>query len=53
MISVRPAGRLSVCGENFNVAIISDTIDMTNVKLCMMVALIELYPFIPVSVTFK
>ena len=52
MISVRPASQLSVCSKKFNIAIFSDTIDMINVKLCMMVVLIDhLYPFIPLSVT--
>ena len=51
MTSDRPAGRLSVCGTNFNVAIFSDTINMRNVKLCMLVVLIELNPFIQLSVT--
>ena len=50
-ISVRPAGRLYVCDKNFNVAIFLDTIYITNAKLCMIVLLIELYPFIPLSVT--
>ena len=48
---VRLVGSLSVCGKNFNVAIFSVTIHMINVKLCMMVVLMELYPFIPLSVT--
>ena len=43
--------RLSVCGKTFNVAIFSDTINMINVKFCMMVVLIELCPFIPLSLT--
>ena len=51
MISVRPAGRLSKCGKNFNVAIYSDTVNMINVKLCMVVVLIKCYPFIQLSVT--
>ena len=51
MFSVRPDG-VSVCGKNFNVAIFSDTINMINVKLCMMVVLIEFYPFILLPVTF-
>ena len=42
---------MALCGKNFNVAIFSDTIIMINVKLCMMVVLIELYPFIPLSAT--
>ena len=52
MISVTTAaGRFSVCGKNFNVAILSDTIDTVYVRLRMVVVLIELYPFIPLSVT--
>ena len=35
------AGQLSVCGENLNIAIFSDTIKVMNVKLCMMVVLAE------------
>ena len=38
-------------GENVNVAIFSDTVNIINVKLCMMVVLSYLYPFIPLSVT--
>ena len=33
-------------GKNLNVAIFSDTINVVNVKLCMMVILIEIYLFI-------
>ena len=36
------ASQLSVCGKNFYIAIFLDTINMINVKLCMMVVLIEL-----------
>ena len=32
--------------------LISDTITVISVKLCMMVLLVELYLFIPLSVTF-
>ena len=45
------AGQVSTCGINFNVVIFLDTINVINVKLCIMVVLIELYSFIPVSVT--
>ena len=38
-------------GQVFRLGIYSDTINMVNVKLCMMVQLIELYLFIPLSVT--
>ena len=51
MISLRLALRVSVCGRNFNVATFSEIVNMLNVKLCMMVVLIELYPLIPLSVT--
>ena len=53
MISVGSAGRPSDLrrGKNFNAAIFSDTIKVTNVKLCMAALLIELYLFIPLSVT--
>ena len=40
-----PAGQVSVCGKDFNVAIFSDTVNVINVKLCMIAALIGLYPF--------
>ena len=54
MISVRLAGQLAEClymAKNFKAAIFLDTLDMINVKLCMMVVLFELYPFISLSVT--
>ena len=51
VISVRPAGHMSVHGKNLNVAIFSDILKIINVKLCMVVVLIEHYPFIPLSVT--
>ena len=38
-------------GKNRNVAIFSDNINVINVKLCMILLLIELYPFVPLSVT--
>ena len=41
----------SLCGKNLNDAVFLDTINMINVKLCVMVVLIELYPFIPLTVT--
>ena len=37
--------------ENFNIGIYSDTINVINVKLCMMVLLIEFYLFISLSMT--
>ena len=42
---------MSLCGKNFDVAIFLDTINMIDVKLCVMVVLIELYLFIPLSLT--
>ena len=52
MISFRLAGQLIVhMWQNFNVAIFSDTTSMINVKLCMVVVLTELHPFIPHSAT--
>ena len=51
MISVGPAGRVSVCGKNCNVAIFLDTVNMINVKRgVMVVVLTKLYAFIPFSV---
>ena len=35
--------------ENFNIGIFSDIMNVINIKLCMMVLLIELYLFIPLS----
>ena len=40
-------------GKNFNAVIFVDTMNVIIVKLCMMVVLIELYPFIPLSVTLS
>ena len=40
-------GQVSGLVENFNIGIYSDTINVINVKLCMMVLHIELYLFIP------
>ena len=59
MISVGLAGQeaswlaslLSICGKNFNVVIFLDAVNIINVKLWIIVVLIELYPFIPLSVT--
>ena len=47
--SVRPADCPYVA--NFNVAIPWDAANMINVKVCIMVVLTELYPFIPFSLT--
>ena len=45
-------GQVSRLIKNFNIGIFSDTINLINIKLCMMVLPIELYLFIPLSVTF-
>ena len=37
--------QLSGLVENFNIGMYSDTINVMNVKLCIMVLLTELYPF--------
>ena len=51
-MSVGPASQVIVQhGKNFNIAIFWDTINVTNVKFCLMVPLTELYLFIPLSVT--
>ena len=52
MISVRLACQFYVA-KNFNVAVFLDTIKMINVKLRILVVLIELYPFIPFSVALN
>ena len=52
MISVRLTGQPSICmWQKLNVVIFSDTINVMNIKLCIMGVLTELYPFIPLSVT--
>ena len=54
MISVWPAGQVIIwCGKNFDVVVcfFSDTLNVIDVKLCMMVLLIEHYLFLPLSVT--
>ena len=40
-------------GKNFHTAILSDAINVINVEHCMVVLLIEFYPFIPLSVTLS
>ena len=40
-----------MASQNFNIVIFSDTMNMMNVKLCMMVVLTELYPFTLLSMT--
>ena len=48
----RLAAQLPIRGKNSNVAVFLDTLSMINVKFCLMVVPIELYPFMPLSVTF-
>ena len=50
MISVWLDSQVSMCGKNLNIAIFSDTTNIINVKLGMIVVLVELHPFIPLSV---
>ena len=51
-----PAGQVMVQhlmvgrGKKFNIAIFLHAVDVINVKLCVMVLLIELYLFIPLPV---
>ena len=49
MVSVRLPGRVSERIRNLNIAVFSDTLNVINVKPCMMVLFIELYPLIPLS----
>ena len=51
MINMFFIGQVFGLVENFNIGTYSDTINVINVKLCMMVLLIELYLFISLSVT--
>ena len=44
-------GQVSWLVENFNIGIYSDSTNVTNVKLRLLVSLIELYQFISFSVT--
>ena len=51
VISVLVASRMNVwCGKNFNIVIFSNSVKVINVKFCLVVLLIELYLFIPLSV---
>ena len=50
-VCVMSASHLSILGKNFDVAIFLGAIWMMNVKLCALVVLVGLYPFIPLSVT--
>ena len=52
MISVGLAGWMIVWyGKNFDIAVFSDTMNVRNVKLCMILLLVELYLFIPLLET--
>ena len=42
---------MSRCVESFNILVLWGTVNIINVKLCMMVLLTELYLFIPLLVT--
>ena len=44
-------GQVSKFVRNFNIVMYSSTINVINVKLCMMVLPIELYLFTPISLT--
>ena len=54
MICVGPAGGV-ICPvlKLFNIAVFSDTVNVMNIKLCMIVLYIELYLFITLSMTLK
>ena len=43
-------GEVSGLVKNFNNGIYSDTMNMINIKLCMMILLTELYMFIPLFI---
>ena len=51
VINMVLVGQVSELVENINIEIYSGTINVINLKLCMMVLFIELYLFIPLSVT--
>ena len=51
IINMVLVGQVSELVENINIEIYSGTINVINLKLCMMVLFIELYLFIPLSVT--
>ena len=44
-------GQVSVLVENFKTGVFSDTINTMNDQLYMMILLIKLYLFIPLSIT--
>ena len=51
IISMFFFSQMSGLFKNFNIGIYSNTIDVKNVKLYLLVILIELYLFMPFSVT--
>ena len=51
MINIFLVSQVSGIVRNFNVKIFSDTINVINIRLCMMVLPIALHLFIPLSVT--
>ena len=51
IINIFLAGQVSGIVKNFNMGIFSDTINVMNVKLCMVVLLFELCLFIAFSET--
>ena len=51
MINMFSVGQVSGLVKNFIIGIYSDTMTVVNIKLCMMVLLIKLYLFIPLSMT--
>ena len=51
MINMFSVGQVSGLVKIFIIGIYSDTMTVVNIKLCMMVLLIKLYLFIPLSMT--
>ena len=49
IINVFLVGQVSGLVENLNIGIFSDTINVINVKFCMMVVFTELYPFMQLT----
>ena len=51
IINMFLVGQVSWLVKNFHIGIYSDTVNVINVKLCVMALLTELNLFIPLSVT--
>ena len=51
MINMFVVGQVSGLVKKFNIWISSDTMNVINAKLCVVVPLIELYLFVPLSLT--